>query len=134
MARQTKTVNITAKGRDKGKAFLLTEMPAAKAEKWAARAFLALAKAGVDIPENIASAGLAGIASVGLKALGGMDFPDAELLLDEMWTCIQIIPDPSRPEVVRALIEDDIEEVTTRLLLRKEVFTLHTSFFTTAAD
>jgi hypothetical protein len=36
--------------RDKGKRFKITEMPAMKAEKWAARFFLALAKSGIDIP------------------------------------------------------------------------------------
>jgi hypothetical protein len=133
MARKTLTVTIDADGRDQDKAFLIKEMPAAQAEKWAARAFLALAKSGVQIPENLASAGLAGIAALGIKALGGMAFEDAEPLLDEMFQCISIIPDPSRPGVVRALIEDDIEEVATRLRLRKEVFSLHTSFFSSAA-
>ncbi len=108
-------------------------MPASQAEKWAAKAFLALAKSGVEIPEDIASAGLAGVASMGLKALAGMTFADAEPLMDEMFACVQIIPDPARPEVVRALIEDDIEEIATRLRLRKDIFALHTDFFTTAA-
>lgn len=127
--RKTQTVTIDAEGRDHGKTFLLKEMPASQAEKWAARAFFAMAKNGVEIPDEIAGSGLSGIALVGLKALGGMSFYDAEPLLDEMFSCIQIIPDPSRPNVVRALIEDDIEEVSTRLFLRKEILMLHIGFF-----
>ena len=42
MARKTKIVTIAAEGRDYGKSYLLTEMPALKAEKWATRAMMAL--------------------------------------------------------------------------------------------
>ena len=128
MARKVVDIHITDAGRDAGKAFRLTEMSASQAEKWAAKAFLALARAGVEVPSDIASAGLAGIATVGIKALGGMSFHDAEPLLDEMMRCIQYVVDPARPMFARALIEDDIEEVATRLQLRKELFFLHTNF------
>lgn len=127
--RKTAVVQITDAGRDSGKVFILKEMPASKTEKWAARAVLALARSGVDIPEDIAASGIAGIARLGVKALAGMTFPDAESLMDEMFECVSISPDPNHPEVVRAIIEDDIEEVTTRVRLRAEVFNLHASFF-----
>lgn len=128
MGRNTRTVVIEAEGRDKGRTFFLTEMPAAQAEKWAMRAFLAMARNGVPIPDDLASRGLAGIASVGIHALGSMSFADAEPLMDEMFACIQMIPDPGKPNVKRALFEGDIEEVGTRLQLRKEVLDLHVSF------
>lgn len=133
MARKTVTVTIEAEGRDLGKVFLLREMPASQAEKWAARAFLAMARSGIDIPDDLAGAGLAGIATVGLKAIGGLGFAEAEPLMDEMFACIQIIPDPARPAVVRALVESDTEEISTRLRLRKEVFGLHVDFSGLAA-
>ena len=133
MARKTATVTIEAEGRDLGKVFLLREMPASQAEKWAARAFLAMARSGIDIPDDLAGAGLAGIAAVGLKAIGGLGFAEAEPLMDEMFACIQIIPDPVRPAVVRALVESDTEEISTRLRLRKEVFGLHVDFSGLAA-
>ena len=123
--RKVLDVTISDAGRDLGKVFILTEMPASKVEKWAARAILALCKSGFDVPDG---AGMEFIAVAGLKALGGLNFFDAEPLLDEMMECVQIRPDPSKPNVVRALIEDDIEEVKTRLQLRAEVFTLHTNF------
>lgn len=121
--------------RDDGKVFFIREMPALQAEKWAMRAFLALAKAGVDIPENIATAGFAGVAMVGLASLGGVDFAEAEPLLDELLTCVQYVPDPSKPVIMRAdfVQAGDIEEVPTFLLLRREVFELHSNFSALAA-
>ena len=74
MARNTATIVIDAAGRDHGKVFLLTELPALQAEKWAVRAFLAMSHNGIEIPEDIANSGLAGIASIGIKAIGAMAF------------------------------------------------------------
>lgn len=126
--RKTLIVTIDAEGRDKGRVYKITEMPATRAEKWAMRAFLGMARAGIEVPEDIASAGLAGIAMLGIRAVGSMQFDDAESLMDEMFGCIQYIPDPRNQDVVRNLIEDDIEEIGTRIRLRKEVFGLHVSF------
>ena len=106
MARKTATVTISEDGRDSGKTFFLREMPATQAEKWAIKALIALSKSGVDVPEDIAESGMAGIALIGLKALSGINFSDAEPLLDEMFQCIQLIPDPNRPQVMRGLIDD----------------------------
>ena len=132
MARKSLTVTITDPGRDLGKTFLLREMPAKQAEKWALKALLALSHADVDVPEEILTSGMAGIASFGIKALGKLNFYDAEPLLDEMFAFVSCIPDPVRPEVVRALIDDDIEEVKTRLQLRKDLLMLHINFSTAA--
>lgn len=126
--RKIERITITDEGRDKGKVFVLTEMPASKAEMWAARALLALSKSGVEIPENVQGAGMAGIAVLGLKALGGLKFEEARLLLDEMFECAQMQPDPAKPEIVRMIMEEDIEEVATRVRLRAEIFSLHTGF------
>lgn len=125
MARKQATVTISKPGRDFGKVFVITEMSAAAGEEWAGRALFAMLNAGVDIPDNIAGAGLAGVASLGLAALTRVSFDAAKPLLDEMFSCVQIQPSPS---VTRALIDDDIEEVATRLQLRKEVWNLHVDF------
>jgi hypothetical protein len=136
MARKSHTIVIEAEGRDKGKMFTIAEMPPSQAEKWAFRALLALAKSGVEVPDDIASAGLAGVAAMGIKAFSGLSFEDAEPLLDEMFAMVSFVPDPARPAIKRGhggvgpLIEDDIEEISTRLRLRKELFFLHTNFFT----
>jgi hypothetical protein len=127
--RKTATVRIDADGkRDAGKTFVLTEMPAMQAEGWAIRALLALSKSDVTIPPDIARQGLAGIASLGLKAISRIPFVEAQPLLTEMMSCVQFMPDPSRPMVVRPLIDDDVEELATLGRLRMEVFQLHVGF------
>lgn len=133
MARNTLNYTVTDEGRDKGKTFVLTEMPASMAESWAMRALLALLANNADIPPGIERAGMAGMAEVGIKALSGLKWEVAEPLLDEMWSCVQIMPDPSKPHVVRPLIEEDIEEITTRVKLRAEVWKLHTGFLKAVA-
>ena len=39
-----------------------------------------------------------------LCALAGMTFGDARVLMDEMFACVQIIPNPAQPKVIRDLI------------------------------
>jgi hypothetical protein len=133
MARAVTNYTVTDDGRDKGKIFVLTEMSASRAESWAMRAILALMGGNVEVPEGFESMGMAGMAEVGLRALGGLRWDIAEPLLAEMWACVQIMPDPSKPHVVRALIEEDIEEIATRLRLRTEVWKLHTGFLRAVA-
>jgi hypothetical protein len=114
--------------RDKGKLFIITELPASQSEMWALRVFQALAKSGVDIGDVDASSGMAGIAFMGIKAVAGMNFSEAQVLMEEMFRCIKIAPNPGDHGVMRAVIEEDIEEVSTRLLLRRKVLELHTGF------
>jgi hypothetical protein len=128
MARRTATVTIVEAGRDLGKVFILTEMSATQAEKWATRMLLAIGQSGVEIPDNLAAAGIAGLAVVSLRAFAGVPWHLAEPLLDEMFGCVAFQPDPARPMVVRALIEDDIEEIATRVRLREEIVSLHLGF------
>ena len=128
MARSTVNYTVTDEGRDRGKVFVITEMSSAKAERWAMRALLALMNGNVDMPEGFQRTGLAGMAEMGLKALSHLKFDVAEPLLNEMFECVQIMPDPTKPQLVRALIDQDIEEIQTRLKLRVEVWKLHTGF------
>ena len=128
MTRKTLDVTITLPGRDKGKTFRIHEMDAARGEKWAMRAFLAMARAGFDIPDNVAEAGMAGIAAIGIRALGMMNWDDAERLADEMFTCVKAVPDPRNKLVETDLFDESIEEIATRLYLRKKVFGVHVDF------
>ncbi|KCB33735.1 hypothetical protein ACLQ9R_01465 [Bordetella hinzii] len=130
MARKQKTVTITEDGRDKGKVFILTELSAYEAEEWAGRALFALMNAGVQIPDNIAEAGLAGVATLGMAALTKLPYDSAKPLLDKMMACVEIQPSAN---VTRRLIADDIEEVATLLTLRKHVLGLHMDFSMAAA-
>ena len=130
MARKQITLTIGAEGRDKGKVFILTELSAYDAEEWAGRALFSLMNAGVEIPDNIAEAGLAGVAAMGMKALAKLPFDSAKPLLDKMMDCVQIQPSPN---VTRELMSGDVEEVATLFTLRKKVLGLHLDFFTAAA-
>ncbi len=117
---------VAQTGRDQGKEFLITEMSASQAESWAFRVILAIGNAGIEIPDNLASQGMAGLMAVGYMNLLKIPFDAAKPLLDEMMGCVQIVPSAN---VKRPLIEDDIEEVKTRLLIRKAIWDLHMDFF-----
>ena len=113
-------------GRDIGKQFHITEMSASQAENWAFKLILAIGNAGIEIPESLAAQGVAGLLAVGYMNLLKIPFEAAKPLLDEMMGCIQVVPSAN---LKRPLIEDDIEEVKTRLALRKAVWDIHTDFF-----
>jgi hypothetical protein len=133
MARKIAQWTVEDEGRDKGKVFLLTEMPASRAEAWATRVLLALMGSNTNLPENFADMGMAGLAELGFKAIAGLKWEIAEPLLEEMLQCVQIIPNPAKPQVVRALVESDIEEILTRFKLRVEVWKLHMDFLQAVA-
>lgn len=133
MARKTANITIDDEGRDKGKVFLITEMSAAQAERWAMRSLLALMRNGVEMPDGFEHLGMAGMAEVGIRALSGLDFEVAEPLLDEMMKCVRFIPDSSKMHYSRDLVETDTEEVLTRIRLRAEVWKLHTDFLKAVA-
>lgn len=128
--RKTAVVTITAEGRDAQKSFLITEMAAEQAEFWAVRALLALAKSGVEVPDDIMYRGMAGVAAMGIRAFGGISWADAKPLLDEVFGCIAFLPNPATPQTVITgpLVSSQIEEVSTRLRLREEVLSLHLGF------
>lgn len=129
-----KQITYTAQdGRDKGKKFIITEMGARPAHKWATRALFALIGGGVEIPDSVSDMGMAGLAEVGMQSLNGISAEKAEPLLDELLTCVTVMPDQNRPEVVRALFDEDVEEPVTYFKLQKEVLMLHLDFLKPAA-
>lgn len=132
MARNTATFTATY-GRDRGKVYHLTEMLASQGEWWATRALTALGSGefkfdALDIA-TIASSGMEGVAMVagakGANALMTIPPQDSKPLLDEMMACIAFMPETKIP---RPLLEEDIEEVLTRIQLRDEVLKLHLGF------
>lgn len=140
--RKTKTVTITADGRDKGKIFVITEMPASQAEEWAMRALEAIAQRS-QIPSGLQNAGMFGIFILGLQPLLAAPFGMMKPLLDEMFaSCLSIQPgakDENGAAILRGsgtplikakgpMVEEDIEEVATRVYLRDQIFLLHTGF------
>lgn len=134
--RKTKTITIPGELRDEpgfrdnGKTFLLTEMASRPAEKWADRAFLALAHSKADLPSG-RGRGMAWIEQV-QRLAGHIHFPELEPLMDEIMACVQRIEGGTgfmRPLIDMGIEGDDIEEVATRHLLRSEVINLHVGFF-----
>lgn len=128
MGRKNVDVHIQDEGRDKGKVFVITEMSSAQAESWAMRVLLALVGSNVNIPESVAELGMAGLAEYGIRALASLKWETCEPLLAEMFTCIQIRPDRSKPHIIRDMWDADLEEVATRLKLRAEWWALHMDF------
>jgi hypothetical protein len=148
-SRQTKIVTIPGVRseipgeRDNGKSFFLIEMATRPAEKWANRAFLALAHSRADIPPNIAArlsnargdmrqiAAIAGL-------LGHIHFPEIEPLMDEIMGCVYWLTATGVPPLYRPINDgadgnDDIEEIATRQFLRAEVIDIHVGFSLPAA-
>ena len=131
MARKTSKFVVESAGRDKGKTFLLTEMPATKAEDWAIRVMLALGSANVDIPEGAIQLGMAALVEIGLKKLFTINAADLKPLLAELMECVEFIPNPQKPQVKLGypMYESQIEEVSTLLTLKWQVLSMHMDFF-----
>lgn len=134
MARNVAMYKVKEANRDKGKTFLITEMPAMRGEAWAMRALLGIMSSGANLPDNFTELGMAGLAEMGFKSLAGIRWEMLEPLLQEMFETVQFVGDPAKAfATTRPLIDDgvsdDIEEISTRLQIRKEWWNLHMGFF-----
>ena len=144
MARKTKTLLIDS-GRDQGKSFLITEMPVTRADKWANTALLAMLRGGVDVgnvnfgliadtigvgdaPKIDPMGGMLELARITIAGLGNVTETVGQELLDQLINdCAQVI---SSGGVVRQMlsVDDEIEDLKTLWMLRKESFLLHIDF------
>lgn len=127
-------------GRDKGKRFAIEEVPALQAEKWFWRFVIALKGTSGQIPEDLASFGMAAMSIITARAVNtflsaDIDFVKLEPLLDELIGCVKIVRDPKvndpatgRPFATPIVSVDDIEEVKTIVWLRSEVLRIHSNF------
>lgn len=135
--RKTKEIKIETANRDQGKRFRITEISACAQERWATRAVMALLNSGLELPKGISaedlqgSSGLAKILGMGVKALSNVKYEYAEPLYAELLKCVEYLgiqgDTVSRP-LTEETADEVIEEVTTVLLLRKEVLKLHFDF------
>jgi hypothetical protein len=134
--REVKRITIEAVGRDKGKVFEITEMPADQGERWATRAILALANAGSKLPEGALNAGMAGLELswrnvfvTGVMALQGLRDAEARPLLDELKLCVKWCP-PGEvpPQVIFPGVNSQVEEIATFYTLYFEALQLHLGF------
>lgn len=135
MARRTRIFTVVTDdpdNRDKGKKFLITEKYSDDAEWWATRCLLAILGSNQEAPD-LDDMTLAKLAEVGLKGFADLTPEKVKPLLDEMMECVSFMPpDNPNPNYSRELKREDIEEVSTRLELRGEIFDLHTGFFKAA--
>lgn len=125
MARKTCRITIDADGRDKGKTFVLTELPALDIERWTVRLVLALGKNGVNLPDVQADSGFAGIAGVLWVLIAQISPDEAEALLATMLQNLKI----DEGKITRELVDGDIEEAETLLRIRLAWVDLHSGFF-----
>lgn len=129
MARRELRFTIAEKNRDHGKIFFIREMPADQTEWWAARILFALTNAGADLPKGAAEGGMAGFAAAGIQSLLSLRAEVVKPLMDEMFTCVEYLHEgklPAQPILSGDLSQ--IEEVSTRVQLRKAVLELHVGF------
>ena len=153
MARKTEKVVITAENRDKGKTYLITEMSAFHAAKWARHALLSLnvnmleiswLRSMVEVDENgklslskIADLEMAGVAAIGiLNVLSAVPESVMDSLMDDMLACCEFMPDPKLPlgRPVVDQVEGDIEEPSTIITLQASAIGLHLDFLKTAVN
>lgn len=130
MARNSVVVTISDEGRDKGKRFRITEWPAQTAEEWGLRVLLALGAAGVEIPPEILQLGGVAVIYFAGQHLLKIRERKAIRLARELMECVQICED----KLDRGVVANDIEEVATRLTLKKEALKLTYGFFDLAAS
>lgn len=129
--RRTVTVKIEEEGRDKGKVFLIEEMPADVGERWALQVLYLWSQIGVTMPQGVQEAGMAGLAAVGVDFL---TIAQARALtdpsLDVMWDYIKYQHAPDHPpQKIVSGANCQIDEIRTRKRLREEVLKLHLVFF-----
>jgi len=129
MARKTTTLTIS-EGRDRGKTFKLTEPPCMQVDEMIMRAVFGLGRAGVEIPAEIFNLGAAPIAYAIGSQFSKLPSRLGLKLAAELMDCVQRVED----KLDRALVENDIEDVSTRLRLKGEVLKLIFGFFVSAAS
>lgn len=125
MARKTCNLPIEEEGRDKGKVFVLTELPALDIERWTVRLVLALGKNGISLPDVQADSGFAGIAGILWVLIAQISPSEAEALMATMLDGLKI----NAGKVIREVAPDDIEEPETLLQIRMAWVDLHAGFF-----
>lgn len=130
-----KTLDYThpLNGADYGKCFHITRMDAFTADQWARHCLQAAVRGGARVGADLAQAGLAGLAALGIEIFGFMDEAELDKALNQLMQCVTLRPDPTNPSLTRPLIAADFEEPETLGLVRAEVFKLHVGFLLAAA-
>jgi hypothetical protein len=119
-----KSVDIIIEaGRDKGKKFTITEMPAVKMDKWATKALIILGKTGNSF--NLAQIDLESL----LRSLSSADYEGVEPLLEELLSCATFEKDGVSMVMTSSIADGIVEDWTTLFRLRIEALKLNLGFF-----
>ena len=128
MARKEIEIKIED-GRDAGKVFKITELPAVQMDKWATRALLLLGKAGM----NISVLNSMKVEDI-LAALSKADYNETEQLLQVMLESCSFQKDGVSVAMKGAMVDSVIEEWTTVFRLRIEAIKLNLGFLEQDAE
>nr|DAF69047.1 MAG TPA: tail assembly chaperone protein [Caudoviricetes sp.] len=128
-----KTVTIE-KGRDKGKTFLITEMPAIQADEWAHELFYHAATAGMDLKNvnvmNLDTKSMAGMIEIGAaigSILGRIKPEESRRLKFELLDkCVQIVPKGGQERM--CIWDQEIQDMQNFTFLAAQVIGLHLDF------
>lgn len=121
--RKTKEVKIE-EGRDAGKVFKITEMPAFQMDRWATRALIALGKSKKG---GLAALGTMSIEDV-FSALSEVDYAVTEPLLQELLECCAFVKNGQSIVLTKDMVDGIIEDWTTLFKLRMEALVLCIGF------
>lgn len=130
---KTATYSITS-GRDKGKNFLITEMPAIQADEWAHRLIEQAANSGVNLKNvdvlNLDTKSMSGMIEIGaaiFSILGRIPYETSRDMKFELLNrCVKIVPTGGQPR--QCLWEQEIEDFQNFTLLAAEALKVHIGF------
>lgn len=111
-------------GRDAGKTFKITEMPAFQMDRWATRALIALGKSQKG---GIAALGSMSIQEV-LSAFAELDYENTEPLLQELLECCAFMKDGTSIPLKKDMVDSIVEDWTTLFKLRMDSLKLNIGF------
>lgn len=122
--RRTKEIKIE-EGRDAGKVFVITEMPALQMDKWATRALNAIGKN--------QSGGVLALLALGVPELINSflqaDYDKIEPLMQEMLQCCSFKKDGTTVVLNEDFVNEIVEDWNTITNLRIEAIKLNLGFF-----
>lgn len=126
------------KSRDNGKSYLITEMHVLDIDEWSIRVGSAMARGGLDVRDiNLANGistetigGILELMNLGIQGFGNMASQETIDLLNELVDrCVQFVPSGGKPRRLDIRDANDVQDLKTLWIIRKEAFNLHTGFF-----
>jgi hypothetical protein len=130
---KTKIVTIE-KGRDKGKSFKITEMPAIQADEWAHHLLEQATLSGVDLKNvnilNLDTKSMAGMIEIGaaiITIIGRIPREESRALkFDLLDRCVQIIPKAGEPRM--CMWDQEIKDFENFTILAAHAVGIHINF------